>query len=111
MRDQRIPVELSFKGKPGQRMKRADRLGARFALSLGDEELAKGVVKLRDLDSGVEEEVGRGDLVDPDDVGSAEAAVHGGLHDASSTRANCELVTMCSLGVWRSDGDARWAEG
>jgi histidyl-tRNA synthetase len=63
MRDQRIPVELSFKGKPGQRMKRADRLGARFALSLGDEELAKGVVKLRDLDSGVEEEVGRGDLV------------------------------------------------
>ena len=52
-----ITVELAFKGKPGQRMKRADRLGARWAVSVGSDELARGVVRLRDLDSGVEEEL------------------------------------------------------
>jgi histidyl-tRNA synthetase len=54
-----IAVDLAFRGKPGQRMKRADRIGARFAISLGGDELARGVVRLRDLDSGVEEELGR----------------------------------------------------
>jgi histidyl-tRNA synthetase len=52
-----LAVDLAFKGKPGQRMKRADRIGARFALSLGDDELERGVVKLRDLDSGADEEL------------------------------------------------------
>jgi histidyl-tRNA synthetase len=59
LRQAGIPVELAFKGKPGQRMKRADRANARFALSLGDEELASGTVKLRDLDSGEETTVER----------------------------------------------------
>ena len=52
-------VDLAFRGKPAQRMKRADRLKARYALFLGDEELGRGVVKLRDLDSGAEEDVAR----------------------------------------------------
>ena len=55
----RHQVELAFRGKPAQRLKRADRAGARLALFLGDDELARGVVKLRDLDSGVEEDVAR----------------------------------------------------
>ena len=38
-----LAVDLAFKGKPGQRMKRADRLGARWAVSVGDDELARGV--------------------------------------------------------------------
>jgi histidyl-tRNA synthetase len=54
-----IAVELAFRGKPGQRMKRADRANARFAISMGDEELASGTVKLRDLDSGEETTVDR----------------------------------------------------
>lgn len=58
-----LVVELAFKGKPGPRLKRADRLGARLALSLGEAELARGVVRLRDLDSGEEQEVARGALV------------------------------------------------
>lgn len=58
-----LVVELAFKGKPGQRLKRADRLGARLALSLGEAELAQGVVKLRDLDSGEEQDVARSELV------------------------------------------------
>ena len=54
-----IAVELAFRGKPAQRMKRADRARARLALSIGDDELARGTVKLRDLDSGAEEELPR----------------------------------------------------
>jgi histidyl-tRNA synthetase len=57
-----VAVDLAFKGKPGQRMKRADRIGARFAVSLGDDELARGVVRLRDLGSGAEEELRRDEL-------------------------------------------------
>ena len=56
-------IELAYRGKPGQRMKRADRLGCRFALSLGEDELARGILRLRDLDSGEEREVAREDLV------------------------------------------------
>ena len=52
-----ITVDLAFKGKPGQRMKRADRISARWAVSLGSDELARGVVRVRDLDSGAEEEL------------------------------------------------------
>jgi histidyl-tRNA synthetase len=54
-----VAVDLAFKGRPGQRMKRADRVGARFAVSLGTDELARGVVRLRDLDSGADEELPR----------------------------------------------------
>ena len=59
LRQSGIAVELAFRGKPGQRMKRADRANARFAVSLGDAELEDGTVKLRDLDSGEETTVER----------------------------------------------------
>jgi histidyl-tRNA synthetase len=58
-----IAVELAFRGKPGQRMKRADRANARFAVSLGDAELETGTLKLRDLDSGEETTVRRDAIV------------------------------------------------
>ena len=40
-----------------RRMRRADRLGARAAVLLGDDELARGVATVRDLDSGEQSEV------------------------------------------------------
>ncbi|MEZ5845356.1 MAG: histidine--tRNA ligase [Geminicoccaceae bacterium] len=55
-------IELAYKGKPGQRMKKADRANARLAITIGDDELARGVVKLRDLDKGEEREVMRAGL-------------------------------------------------
>lgn len=58
-----VAVDLAFRGKPGQRMKRADRLNAACALFMGDDELSRGVVKLRDLDSGSESDVSRSELV------------------------------------------------
>ncbi len=40
-----------------RRMQRANKLNARAAIILGDDELARGVVQLKDLDSGVQREV------------------------------------------------------
>ena len=40
-----------------RRMQRANKLNARAALIIGDDELAKGVAQLKDLDSGTQREV------------------------------------------------------
>ena len=53
-----IAVDLAFKGKPGQRMKRADRIGARWAVSLGSDELARGVVRCATSTAATQEELG-----------------------------------------------------
>jgi histidyl-tRNA synthetase len=45
-------VDLGYGGNLGKRMKRADKLAAAAAIILGEDELAKGVASLRDLDSG-----------------------------------------------------------
>lgn len=58
-----IAVELAYKGNAGKRFKRADRLGCRAAVVIGDDELAKGVVMLRDLRSGSQGEVALAGLV------------------------------------------------
>ncbi|MCB1971713.1 MAG: histidine--tRNA ligase, partial [Geminicoccaceae bacterium] len=55
-------VELAFRGKPGQRMKKADRANARLAITIGDDELARDIVKLRFLDTGEDREVSRSQL-------------------------------------------------
>lgn len=58
-----IAVELGYGGNAGKRFKRADKLGCAAAVVIGDDELAKGVVKLKDFKSGTETEVARGDLL------------------------------------------------
>jgi histidyl-tRNA synthetase len=45
-------------------MKRADKLGARFAAILGESELAKGVWAVRDMSGSSQEEVPEESLVD-----------------------------------------------
>ena len=57
-----LTVEMEFRGKVGQRLKRATQRSARHALLLGEDELARGTVVLRDLDRGEQEEVARADL-------------------------------------------------
>ena len=58
-----LTVEMEFRGKVGQRLKRATQRNACFALLLGEDELAKGTVVLRDLDRGEQEEVTRDTLL------------------------------------------------
>jgi histidyl-tRNA synthetase len=52
-----IPVDHGYSGNVGKRMKRANKVGARFAILLGEDELKRAVASLRDLDAGSQEEV------------------------------------------------------
>lgn len=57
LRREGLVIELGFRGNVGRRMKRANRLNAIAAVIIGEDELAKGVVSLRELDSGRQSEV------------------------------------------------------
>jgi histidyl-tRNA synthetase len=57
LRREGIAIEQEFRGNMKRRMQRANKLNARAAIILGDDELAKGVVQLKDLDSGTQCEV------------------------------------------------------
>jgi histidyl-tRNA synthetase len=50
-------VDLGYSGNMSRRMRRANRANARAAVLIGDDEVARNVVTLRDLDSGAQEEV------------------------------------------------------
>ena len=59
-----MAIELGFSGNMGKRMKRADKLGARAAIIRGEDELARAMVTLRDLDAGTQQEVALDGLED-----------------------------------------------
>jgi histidyl-tRNA synthetase len=52
-----IAVEQDYRGNMKRRMQRANKLNARAVLIIGDDELARGVAQLKDLDSGEQREV------------------------------------------------------
>jgi histidyl-tRNA synthetase len=59
-----IRTEMALDGgKLGRQLKYADRAGIRYALVLGEDELARGVVALKDLASGEQNEVPRADVI------------------------------------------------
>ncbi len=62
LRDAGLVVDLGYSGNVQRRMRRADRIGARAAVLLGDDEIAAGVATLRDLDSGAQAAVPLGEL-------------------------------------------------
>jgi histidyl-tRNA synthetase len=51
-------------GKLARQFKYADRAGIRFVLVLGSDEIAKGVVAVKDLRDTTQEEISRADLVE-----------------------------------------------
>ncbi len=57
-------VDYGYKGKVGQRLKRASQQQAHIAIMLGEDELAAGKVVLRDLDAGEQQEIVRSALED-----------------------------------------------
>jgi len=59
-----VAVEMAYKGKMKARMAKADALGARFAIILGDDELAKGVGAVKALATGTQTEVAFADLAE-----------------------------------------------
>jgi histidyl-tRNA synthetase len=52
-----FPVDLGYSGNLSRRMRRANRVNARVALLIGDDECARNIVTWRDLDSGEQAEV------------------------------------------------------
>jgi histidyl-tRNA synthetase len=59
-----VVVELGFRGNLTRRLQRANKLGARAAVLVGEDELKRGAATLRDLDSGDQIEVPLAALVD-----------------------------------------------
>jgi histidyl-tRNA synthetase len=58
LREEGLSCDLDYAGRNARgQFKQADRAGARFAVVIGDEELAKGVCSLRDMVSGEQREV------------------------------------------------------
>lgn len=52
-----IACDMGFRGNMKKRMQRANASGALFAAILGDDEIAKGVMALKNLRSGEQQEV------------------------------------------------------
>ncbi len=57
-------VELGYRGNVSRRLKRANRLDARAAVLLGEDERARGAATVRDLDTGEQVEVPLAELKD-----------------------------------------------
>jgi histidyl-tRNA synthetase len=57
LRSNDCAVDLSYSGNLARRMRRANRINARAAVLIGEDEIARHVVALRDLDSGEQVEV------------------------------------------------------
>ncbi|MDA1072255.1 MAG: histidine--tRNA ligase [Proteobacteria bacterium] len=52
-----LGIDLAYRGNLKKRMQRANKVHARLALILGDDELARDIVALRDLDTGEQTEL------------------------------------------------------
>lgn len=62
LRRRGLRVEIGYRGRTKQRMKRANDIGARAAVLIGDDELARDAVTVRDLDSGEQTQVRSAEL-------------------------------------------------
>ncbi|HVI98370.1 MAG TPA: histidine--tRNA ligase [Sphingomonas sp.] len=52
-----VATDMAFKGNMKKRLAKADALGARFAVILGDDEIAKGVAAVKNLGAGTQVEI------------------------------------------------------
>ena len=57
-----VRAEMAYRGTMKRRMERANRIGARAAVIIGADELARGVAQVKDLATGVQTEVALGEL-------------------------------------------------
>ena len=52
-----LRVDLAYSGNVSRRMKRANRVGAAASVLVGEDELARGVATVRNMDTGTQDEV------------------------------------------------------
>ena len=62
LRDAGIRAEMAYRGNLKRRMERANRIGARAAVIIGEAELVRGVAQLKDLATGAQSEVDLAEL-------------------------------------------------
>ena len=62
LRAEGIAVDIAYKGNAKKRFERANKIGAKYAVLLGAEEVAAGNVTLKDLQSGTQENLPRAAL-------------------------------------------------
>lgn len=56
-------TEIAYKGKGGKRLQRADKLGARFAVVLGDDEIANHSATIKNLKDGAQQTVPQREII------------------------------------------------
>jgi histidyl-tRNA synthetase len=78
LRQAGLVAEMAYRGNLKRRMERANRIGAAAAVIVSDQDLARGVVTVRDLDEGRQAEVPLSDLIDA----LAQTAVEGAMEAA-----------------------------
>jgi len=59
-----IRAEMAYRGNLRRRMERANRIGARAAVVIGDDDIAKGVAQVKNLNTGEQEAVALAELAD-----------------------------------------------
>lgn len=64
LRREGLAVDLAYRGNMAKRLKRANKVQAAVAVLIGDDELAKGVATVKDLDQGAQESVALDRLID-----------------------------------------------
>jgi histidyl-tRNA synthetase len=57
-----IRTEIGYKGNGKKRLEKASKLGAKFALMLGEDEVKSGKVGVKNLQTGVQEQIARADV-------------------------------------------------
>jgi histidyl-tRNA synthetase len=57
LRDAGFVVDLGYSGNLGKRLRRANKIGASAAVLIGEDEIGRGVVTLRNLDTGAQAEM------------------------------------------------------
>jgi histidyl-tRNA synthetase len=55
---------MAYRGNLRRRMERANRIGARAAVIIGDDDIAKGVAQLKNLQTGAQEAVALTELAE-----------------------------------------------
>ena len=63
LRSQGLTVDIAYKGNAGKRMKQANKLGAAYAVVIGEDELASGNVTLKKLQDGSQQTIDQHALV------------------------------------------------
>lgn len=63
LRMKQLAAEILLKGNVGKRFKKADKMGARLVITIGSDEMAAGVVTLKNLVTGQQQQVAIDDVV------------------------------------------------